>query len=155
MNREEYFKAIDQLNKWSYHYYCLDDPIATDEEYDKLYQEVLDYERDNKKRSLKSPTQRVGFNTDFKFRKLTRENKMYSLEDVFNLEDLEKWLDKLWKDYVYWDVDKEVGDAAIFRPYFCCSPKFDGCSLELEYNQFLFTASTRGDGITGEDVNRR
>lgn len=140
-NNTEYFDAINKLNKWSYHYYCLDNPIATDEEYDKLYHKVVEFEKTHKPLA-QSPTQRVGSFIQKGFNKVTRDEafKMYSLEDVFNLEDLEKWLNKMFRFMP--DTKLE----------FCCSPKFDGCSIELTYDTLLTRASTRGDGITGEDV---
>ena len=53
MKKEEYIKAIEMLNLYSHHYYVLDDPITTDEVYDKLYHEVLEFEEKNPKRHLK------------------------------------------------------------------------------------------------------
>ena len=61
MNNKEYKKAVEDLNLYSHHYYVLDDPITTDEVYDKLYHEVVNYEENNLQDLLtNSPTQRVG-----------------------------------------------------------------------------------------------
>ncbi|MDQ1243945.1 MAG: ligase, partial [Campylobacterota bacterium] len=61
MNKEQYIKSVELLNLYSYHYYVLDNPITTDEVYDKLYHEVLEYEEYHKEDVLSSsPTQRVG-----------------------------------------------------------------------------------------------
>jgi DNA ligase (NAD+) len=61
MNIASYIKAINKLNKWAYHYYCLDDPIATDKEYDELYQQVVNYEKEHNYVCDYSPTLKVGY----------------------------------------------------------------------------------------------
>ncbi|HHS92702.1 MAG TPA: hypothetical protein ENK82_05100, partial [Campylobacterales bacterium] len=61
MNKETYLKNVEILKKWAYAYYVEDNPIATDEEYDKLYHEVLEYETLNSDEVAEdSPTKRVG-----------------------------------------------------------------------------------------------
>ena len=153
MTQIEYYKAIDQLNKWAHHYYCLDDPIATDKEYDELYQQVVNYEKEHNYVNNNSPTLRIGDKIKKGFTKHSRKYKMFSLDDVFNLEDLEKWLKKMFSYGMNWQKDIIGEYSSALLPTFCCSPKFDGCSIELDYkNELLHIASTRGDGIIGEDV---
>ena len=61
MTNKDYLEKIETLKKWAHAYYVDDNPIATDEEYDKLYHEVLDYETANPSEALDdSPTKRVG-----------------------------------------------------------------------------------------------
>ncbi|MDU5326158.1 hypothetical protein, partial [Campylobacter ureolyticus] len=61
MTRDEYIKAIDLLNLWTRAYYTEDAPLASDEEYDSLYNKVLEYESQNKSEILEySPTQKIG-----------------------------------------------------------------------------------------------
>lgn len=61
MTQDSYLQAIKTLNLWAKHYYVLDDPIASDEEYDLLYHKVLAYEAQNPQFIAQdSPTQRVG-----------------------------------------------------------------------------------------------
>ena len=61
MTRDEYIKAIDLLNLWARAYYTEDAPLASDEEYDSLYNKVLEYESQNKSEILEySPTQKIG-----------------------------------------------------------------------------------------------
>ena len=140
MNSDEYKEAVKQLNIYAHHYYVLDDAITTDEQYDKLYHEVLDFEIANPDALLKeSPTQRVGDVITDKFEKAPHLSRMWSLEDIFNAEDLEAWLKKTYK------LDENIT--------FYCEPKYDGASLNLIYeNGELVQGITRGDGSVGEEI---
>jgi DNA ligase (NAD+) len=142
MNYEAYIKAIDELNNYAYHYYVLDDPITTDELYDKLYHEVLDFEAQNPLLIAdNSPTQRVGDVVSEGFNKALHKSRMWSLEDIFDAQELAKWLTKVYK------LDENVT--------FYCEPKYDGASLNLIYeNGKLTQAITRGDGVEGEDITQ-
>lgn len=142
MTYESYLEAVKNLNTYAYHYYVLDDPVITDEEYDKLYHEVLAYEEENPAYiSLDSPTQRVGGVALDGFKKAPHLSRMWSLEDLFNSEDLRKWLER---------VAKQNANVSFY-----CEPKFDGASLNLIYeNGELKQAITRGDGVMGEDITQ-
>jgi DNA ligase (NAD+) len=142
MNTEAYKKAVQTLNKWAYHYYVLDDPITTDEEYDKLYQAVLAYEATHPDEVLAdSPTQRVGDVVSEGFVKAKHLSRMWSLEDVFDAQGLQKWLQKAYR------LDKNIT--------FYCEPKYDGASLNLIYeNGELREGITRGNGVEGELVTQ-
>lgn len=140
MNNQEYKQAVQELNLYAYHYYVLDDPITTDEVYDELYHKVLDYEINNPDKKLNdSPTLRVGDVVSEKFVKAKHLSRMWSLEDIFNADDLEAWLKKTYK------LDENIS--------FYCEPKYDGASLNLIYeNGKLIQGITRGDGEEGEDI---
>lgn len=142
MNLQEYKKAVEQLNLYSRHYYVLDDPITTDEVYDKLYHEVVEYEKTNPNELLSnSPTQRVGDVISDGFTKAKHLSRMWSLEDIFDSSGLEKWLTKTYK------LDENIS--------FYCEPKFDGASLNLIYeNGELVQGITRGDGEIGELITK-
>jgi len=142
MNLQEYKKAVEKLNLYSHHYYVLDDPITTDEVYDKLYHIVLDYEEKNPNNILKnSPTLRVGDKISEGFTKAPHLSRMWSLEDIFDSKGLEKWLTKTYK------LDSNIS--------FYCEPKFDGASLNLIYeNGELVQGITRGDGTIGELITQ-
>lgn len=142
MTHTEYQNAVDLLKKQSYHYYVLDDPITTDEEYDILYHKVVAYEHENPSHILAdSPTRRVGDVPQEKFEKARHLSRMWSLEDLFNREELDTWVNRITKVY---------GNVA-----FGCEPKFDGASLNLIYdNGVLSQAITRGDGVEGEEVTQ-
>ncbi len=140
MNTDDYKEAVKQLNIYAHHYYVLDDALTTDEVYDKLYHEVLDYETQHPDETLvESPTQRVGDIITDKFYKAEHLSRMWSLEDIFNNDDLETWLIKTHK------LDENIS--------FYCEPKYDGASLNLIYeNGELLKGITRGDGSIGEEI---
>ncbi|UCM99508.1 NAD-dependent DNA ligase LigA [Sulfurimonas sp. SWIR-19] len=142
MNKQEYKQAVEKLNLWAYHYYVLDDPIMTDEVYDRLYKEVEEYEAAHPEDVLKdSPTQRVGDVVSEGFVKAKHLSRMWSLEDIFNAQELQKWLEKTYR------LDKNVT--------FYCEPKYDGASLNLIYeNGELQKGITRGDGTVGELITQ-
>jgi len=140
-NHEEYKKAVETLKKWAYHYYVLDNPLVTDEEYDKLYKEVEKYEEAHPDEVDKtSPTQRVGDVVLDEFNKARHITKMWSMEDVFSKEELIEWVNRVKKL-----ANKDIS--------FYIEPKFDGASLNIVYKDGkLIRAETRGDGEIGEDV---
>ena len=140
-NKQQYLEKIDLLISWADAYYVKDEPKATDEEYDNLYREVLEFETINNIVNENSPTRKVGGVVLEEFVKASHKTKMWSQEDIFNNDELEDWLKRVSKVI---DLDKTL---------FVCEPKFDGASLNLIYeNGILKQAITRGDGIIGEDV---
>ena len=140
MNKEQYNKQIKILIQWSKAYYVNDNPIATDEEYDKLNREILEYEKENPSDTHpNSPTLRVGGVVLDGFNKASHLSRMWSQEDIFNTNELENWIKR---------VSKVVENIT-----FVCEPKFDGASLNLIYeNGILKQGISRGDGIIGEDI---
>ena len=142
MTAETYKETVALLNKYAYHYYVLDNPIASDEEYDKLYHDVLAFEQAHPEMILPdSPTQRVGDVPLEGFEKARHLSRMWSLEDIFDAEGLQKWLERV----------RKLADNVTFY----CEPKFDGASLNLIYEGgVLAQAITRGDGMEGEEVTR-
>jgi DNA ligase (NAD+) len=137
----DYKQKIEILNIWANAYYTQDNPIATDEEYDKLYREVRAYEEKTNEIDPTSPTQRVGGIVLDGFEKATHLSRMWSQEDIFDTGELEDWIKRANK----------VVDTA--NTSFVCEPKFDGASLNLIYEDgVLKQAITRGDGSVGEDV---
>jgi len=141
MTQTKYLDAIKVLKKWAFAYYVDDNPIATDEEYDKLYHHVLKYEVDNPDKILEdSPTKRVGGEILEGFEKSAHIAKMWSMEDVFDNEGLIEWIDRVKK-------------STNTLPKLFCEPKFDGASLNLLYEKGkLIKATTRGNGEVGENV---
>jgi len=140
LTNKQYLEHIEILKKWAHAYYVDDNPIATDEEYDKLYHEVLDYETENPSDVVEdSPTKRVGGVVRDEFSKAKHIKRMWSMEDVFTTEEVQEWLDR---------TVKNVGKTSYF-----CEPKFDGASMNLLYEDGkLVRAITRGDGVVGEEV---
>lgn len=135
-----YQESVERLKAWAYAYYVEDNPIATDEEYDRLYHEVMAYEMAHPSETLEdSPTQRVGGVIRDVFNKAAHIKRMWSMEDVFSTEEVQEW-------------DERVNRRVEVYSYFC-EPKFDGASMNLLYEHGkLVRAITRGDGVIGEDV---
>ena len=140
MTKEEYELNIAKLIKWAHAYYVEDNPIATDEEYDRLARACLAYEQNNPQLSHpNSPNKRVGGVVLEGFEKASHLSRMWSQEDIFNTKELEDWITRA----------KKVNNNLEFM----CEPKFDGASLNLIYEDgVLKQAITRGDGSVGEDV---
>jgi DNA ligase (NAD+) len=140
MTYDSYLENVQILKKWAHAYYVEDNPVASDEEYDRLYHQVLSYEEAHPdKVAADSPTQRIGGMVLEGFTKAKHIKRMWSMEDVFSNEELEEWVAR---------VEKNAGKASYF-----CEPKFDGASMNLLYDGGrLQQAITRGDGVMGEDV---
>ena len=138
--KERIDELTDILNKAAYEYYTLDSPSITDQEYDKYLKELETLEE--KYPEYKRPdsvTQRVGGQVISKFEKVRHEIPMLSLPDVFNIEEIESFYNK-------------IKDAGI-SPHFVCEQKIDGLSVSLVYKKgVLVRAATRGDGTTGENI---
>lgn len=140
MDRMRYL--VDLLNDYAYKYYVLDEPIVSDGEYDKLYDELLALEKSTGIVLSDSPTRRVGGEPLDKFVQHTHIKRLYSLDKCQSLDGLRDWDNKLKKD----------APNLIYTLEY----KLDGLTLCLTYkNGEYFCASTRGNGITGEDVTEQ
>lgn len=138
--RQRMDELIQVLNDANYRYYVLDNPTMPDFEYDRMLRELEDLE--NAAPELirtDSPTQRVGGQALTKFEKVEHPVPLMSLQDVFSLEELDNFLEKI--------LEGNPGTA------FTVEPKIDGLSVALEYENGRFVrGATRGDGTVGEDV---
>jgi DNA ligase (NAD+) len=130
-----------QLEEHNYRYYVLDSPSISDTEYDVLFRELLELESaDPLLKTSDSPTQRVGSAPISGFEQNRHAVPMLSLDNAFSSEELRAW-------------DEKNRKAAGQSISYLCELKFDGASLSLTYeNGLLVTATTRGDGVTGENV---
>jgi DNA ligase (NAD+) len=131
------------LHGHNYRYYVLDDPEISDAEYDRMMQELKQLEENHPQlASPDSPTARVGASALEKFESVAHTIPMLSLDNGFNDEDI---LD--FDRRVKRNIDKESNIM------YTAEPKLDGVAVELIYeNGKLVTASTRGDGLTGEVI---
>ena len=145
MTRDEAAKRIKELTEIieynSRLYYEKDAPEISDYEYDALFRELGDLEREYPELdSPTSPTKRVGGKALDKFEKFTHNVRMGSLTDVFSYDELREFTDR---------VDGILGEGVEYS----VEPKIDGLSVSLIYENGVFVrGATRGDGITGEDV---
>ena len=135
-------ELVQELDKHIYNYYVLDNPTISDAEYDKLYDELVKLEKETGIILPNSPTQRVGGEVLEGFKKHRHEVQLYSLDKCQSKEELKKWVDGI----------KKVFPAATFAVEY----KFDGLTIVCKYqNGFFVEASTRGNGIIGEDVTEQ
>lgn len=135
-------ELIELIKKYNHHYYNLDNPIVSDAEYDKLYNELLSLENEFPELiATDSPTQIIGGYAANKFTKFEHNKAMLSLSKAYDFEEIKKFHENIIKK-----IDEtEVSYALDY--------KIDGLSISLHYkNGNLIRAVTRGDGITGEDV---
>jgi len=134
----------EEIRKHDYHYYVLNQPTVSDAEYDRLFRELQELEeRYPQFVTPDSPTQRVGAPPAEEFRPVRHAVPMLSLQNCFTEEE-----------FLDWDrrVRRLLGGG---KPVYVCEPKLDGLSVELVYEDGIFTVgSTRGDGYVGEDVTR-
>lgn len=128
----------DSLKYHNRKYYIEDSPEISDFEYDAMLRELEDLEAEFPQFKYEdSPTQMVGGAASKLFSEVVHTVKMESLQDVFNFDELKTFLSK---------IDLEKTELSV-------EPKIDGLSVSLEYRDGLFfRGSTRGDGVTGEDV---
>jgi DNA ligase (NAD+) len=135
---------IEQLNYHNHRYYVLDDPEITDAEYDRLFDNLTKIEEEYPElKQSDSPTQRVGAAPAEKFTTVKHSVPMLSLSKA-NLETE-------FDDFVRRILDELAGDSDPIEYY--VEPKFDGLAVEVVYkNGILVSGSTRGDGVTGEEI---
>lgn len=128
------------LNEYNYQYYVLDNPTVSDQEYDRLMQELQSIETKHPEwLTSDSPSQRVGGQVLDSFTKITHERMMLSLGNVFNEDELIAFDEKIQE--VYPQVE------------YVCELKIDGLAVSLVYaDGHLEYGATRGDGTIGEDI---
>lgn len=133
------------LNTYAYQYYALDDPQVTDAEFDRLLRELQAIEKVHPE--LVTPdsyTQRVGGYVSEQFEPVRHAQRMYSIDDAMNLEELDEWLAR---------TDELLGSKPEHPVAYTCELKIDGLGVALTYRDAQFVrAATRGDGTTGENV---
>ena len=133
-------QLVDLLNKWAYEYYVLDAPTVSDKEYDALYDELRALEEENGVVYPDSPTRRVGGEPIKGFEKHTHIARLFSLDKAVSDEQLTAFLTR---------VEKLAGKT----PEYTVEYKFDGLTVCLTYDNGEFVrATTRGNGVVGEDV---
>ncbi len=133
-------ELVDILNKWAYEYYVLDAPTVSDKEYDALYDELRALEEQSGEVYPDSPTRRVGGEPIKGFEKHEHITRLFSLDKSVTEEQLRAFLTR---------VEKVSGKNTVFTAEY----KFDGLTVCLTYDKGAFVrATTRGNGVVGEDV---
>ncbi|MFF1462484.1 NAD-dependent DNA ligase LigA [Streptomyces sp. NPDC058330] len=140
--RERHALLSEQIEEHRFRYYVKDQPVVSDAEFDRLMRELEAVEDENPQlRTPDSPTQKVAGPYTTEFTSVEHRERMLSLDNAFDDEELAAWAER---------VAKDVG-----RPgyHFLCELKVDGLAVNLTYEHGRLTrAATRGDGRTGEDI---
>ena len=135
---EKMRELVDVLNKYATEYYVLDAPSVDDKVYDRIYDELRALEEKTGQVLVDSPTRRVGGEPVSAFKKHEHIKRLYSLDKSVSPEELAAFDERV----------KKVGE-----PVYTVEYKFDGLTMCLTYENGVFTrATTRGNGIIGEDV---
>ena len=134
-------ELTDKLNDYAYRYYVLDDPVVTDDVYDRMYDELVSLEKQSGIVMPDSPTKRVGGEPVKAFAPHTHINRLYSLDKCRSFDELREWAEKV----------RKAADGK--PPLFTLEYKLDGLTLVVTYIDGEFAgAATRGNGIVGETV---
>jgi DNA ligase (NAD+) len=139
--RERYGELADEIRGHQFRYYVLDAPTVSDGEFDAMLRDLAALEEAHPSLlTPDSPTQQVGGMFSTEFTAHDHLERMLSLDNAFDLDELRAWADR---------VGKEGGTEA----HYLCELKIDGLAINLLYEHGRLTrALTRGDGRTGEDV---
>ncbi|MBO5783322.1 MAG: NAD-dependent DNA ligase LigA, partial [Clostridia bacterium] len=137
MKRQEELTAT--LNRWAYEYYVLDNPSVSDGEYDQLYDELKRLEEESGQVLFNSPTRRVGGEPVQGFVRHNHVARLYSLDKSVTKDQLSAFFTRVNK--------------VCENPTYTVEYKFDGLTCCLTYDKGKFVrATTRGNGVVGEDV---
>ena len=137
---EKMQELVKKLNKYAYEYYVLDAPTVSDGEYDKLYDELLALEKKTGVVLFDSPTKRVGGEPISSFKHHKHISRLYSLDKSLTDGEILSFIQKCEKS-----ADKGLDYTVEY--------KYDGLTISLTYDNGKFIrATTRGNGIVGEDV---
>ncbi len=140
--RQQVAELVSEIARHDYQYYVLDAPTVSDREYDGLYRQLVDLEKQFPQLiTPDSPSQRVGGSALSAFDSVTHRQAMLSLNNAFGDDDLLAF-------------DKRIREGlGIDSVEYALEPKFDGLAITLTYENGVFTqGATRGDGYTGENV---
>ncbi len=138
--RHQIQQLCEEIGDHQFKYYVLDAPTITDTAFDKLWNQLLDLERKYPQYQLESsPTLQVGGGFSTSFTQHDHIEKMMSLDNVFDQDELSNWFERIEKAQV--------------KNSWLCEVKVDGLAINLLYEEGrLSRALTRGNGTTGEDV---
>src|SRR3989442_1808874 len=135
-------QLVEEISRHDHAYYVLAQPTITDQDYDRLYHQLLDLEK--KFPDLiapDSPTQRVGGQPLKAFKPVQHLKPMLSLDTTYSQEELREFVNRVQRL-----LPQETLDWVV-------EPKVDGVAINLRYEKGLFTCgATRGDGTTGDDI---
>ncbi|WP_051717097.1 NAD-dependent DNA ligase LigA [Streptomyces sp. NRRL F-5727] len=140
--REKHADLAEQVEEHRFRYYVKDQPVVSDAEFDRLLRALEALEEEHPElRTPDSPTQKVAGQYETDFTAVEHRERMLSLDNAFDDEELATWAER---------VARDVGTPDF---HFLCELKVDGLAVNLTYEHGRLTrAATRGDGRTGEDI---
>lgn len=143
-------ELVEELNRYSYEYYALDNPTVTDKEYDVKYDELKKLEKEEGYVLPYSPTLRVGDIVLEGFSKYTHKARLWSMDKAQTVQELSDWHNRNVK---FVNEMRAKGEDVPDLKY-VLTKKFDGLTINLTYdeNGILVTGATRGTGAIGENV---
>ena len=151
MDKRELMEAlVEELNRYAYEYYSLDNPTVSDKEYDLKYDELVSLEKELGIVLPYSPTVRVGDTILEGFSKYTHKAKLWSLDKAQSIEGIVEWHNRNLK---FVNEMRAKGEDLPDLKYIV-TKKFDGLTVNLTYNEegILEIGATRGTGAVGENV---
>ena len=161
--KKEIEKLREEIRHHGHLYYVLDKPAVSDGEYDKLFRKLEDLEKSHPELiTPDSPTQRVGGAPLKAFRTITHKVPLLSLGNAFTFEELDEFDRRVSEGLNLQTADskrltgssrKQLAVSRKLAIEYVCELKMDGLAVSLEYKDGKFLkGSTRGDGVTGEDI---
>ncbi|MFE5513333.1 NAD-dependent DNA ligase LigA [Streptomyces sp. NPDC056529] len=140
--REKHADLAERIEEHRFRYYVKDQPVISDGEFDRLLRSLEALEEEYPElRTPDSPTQKVAGQYETEFTAVEHRERMLSLDNAFDDEELAAWAER---------VARDVGTP---DHHFLCELKVDGLAVNLTYEHGRLTrAATRGDGRTGEDI---
>ncbi len=149
--RSRMLELVEELNKYSYEYYVLDNPTISDKEYDKKYDELKDLEAELNEILPYSPTLRVGDMVLGEFKKYKHRAPLWSLDKAQSIEQIKDWHNRNVKAINEYNNSHEDKLPAV---KYIVTKKFDGLAINLTYDEdgILAVGASRGTGEIGEDI---
>ena len=145
MTHSEYIQLVNTLKLHDYRYFTLNAPVITDEEYDRLYFAIQDYETVHPDETLAdSPTQSAHAEVKNGHKQIRRRTEMLSTEKAQTIEKVQKWMQKTTKKLATVPGDSSAG-------LYTVEWKYDGISLSLVYIDGQLTEASYGKGMEGND----
>ena len=140
--KKRHRELAEEIRKLDRAYYEEAQPLVSDQEYDRLYRELVDLEESHPElRTVDSPSQRVGGAPLAHFTSVAHALPMQSLDNTYSATELEAFVDR---------VQKALEGESLG---FVVEPKIDGVAVSVRYEKGIFTQGlTRGDGQKGDDI---
>jgi DNA ligase (NAD+) len=137
-----HMQLVEDIRQHDHNYYVLAQPTISDQEYDRLYRQLLDLEKQfSQLITPDSPTQRVGGEPLKAFKPVQHLKPMLSLDNTYSQEEVREFVNRVQRLLPREELDWTV------------EPKVDGVAINLRYEKGVFTCgATRGDGTTGDDI---